>query len=126
MEQGNELKLTFIETLFPLIQSFIPLNKISPLCQKNSSKIVLPLNIWNLFYFIFLLPIGYVLFYWVPKESRLLNIFLGNPGKNLHSGTNVDSKNWSKNLSLYLNIFYNYHKRGWKSMDHHLITSINK
>lgn len=51
---------------------------------------------------------------------------MGNPGKNWHSGTNVDSKNWSKNLSLYLNIFYNCHKRGWKSVDHHLITSEDK
>lgn len=77
MEQGNELKLTFIETLFPLIQSFIPLNKISPLCQKNSSKIILPLNIY-LFVFTShrLCPILLG-----PQRKQFIKYFGGEPRK---------------------------------------------
>lgn len=43
--------------------------------------------------FVIFFIIGYVLFYWVFKESSLFNIFLGNLGKNLDSRINVDSKN---------------------------------
>lgn len=83
MEQGNELKLTFIETLFPLIQSFIPLNKINPLCQKNSSKIVSPLNIWIFFFFTShrLCPILLG-----PQRKQFIKYFFGKPRKEFTVG----------------------------------------
>lgn len=46
-----------------------------------------------------------VLLYQGPKESSLFNISLGDPGKNLGGKTNVYSKNRSKNLSMFLNVF---------------------